>query len=139
MAASIYTEKYVEPDDRMLAHDLAEAKEYFDKIGLFIKNEYGEVSLQWKYYNSKTGWILKLLNKKRNVLFVVPCDKYFGVAFTFGERAANLVYASNLPESLKNELFNAKKYAEGRTILVDVKNENDVEDVLTMIRIKLSC
>lgn len=137
MSASIYTEKSVEPDDIMLTYDLAETKRYFDKIQEFIESEYGDFAPEWKFYNQKSGWILKMFSKKRNVLFIVPCNKYFRVVFTFGEKACDLIYNSKLAEPIKRHLFEAKKYAEGRTIQIDVKTANDLDNVMEMIRIKL--
>lgn len=138
MTASIYDDKLIEPNDKMLVSELAETKNYFDKICEFIKNEYGDLKPVWKYYSKKSGWILKLFNKKRNVLFIVPCNKYFRAAFTFGDKAAELVYNSELPEKIKKELFETKKYVEGRTIQIDVKNENDLKSILSLIQIKLT-
>lgn len=109
MSASIYTEKLVEPDDKMLTYDLAVTKKYLDKIAEFIENGYGGFKPEWKFYNKKSGWILKMFTNKRNVLFIVPCDKYFRVAFTFGEKAADLIFDSKLPDSIKKDLFDAKK------------------------------
>lgn len=137
MSASIYTEKLVEPDDRMLTYDLAETKSYYDKIGEFIESEYGDFKPEWKFYNQKSGWILKMFTKKRNVLFVVPCDKYFRVVFTFGDKASNLVLISKLPDFIKKELIEANKYAEGRTIQIEVKTQSDSDNVLELIKIKL--
>ncbi len=137
MSASIYAEKLVEPDDKMLTYDLAETKEYLDKIAQFIDFEYGDFTTEWKYYNKKSGWILKMFTKKRNVLFIVPCDKYFRAAFTFGAKASDLIFNSELADSIKKELCKAKKYAEGRTIQVNVKTEDDLDNTLKMIRIKL--
>ncbi len=42
MSASIYIEKLIVPNDKMLTYDLAETKSYFDKIAEFIGNEYGD-------------------------------------------------------------------------------------------------
>lgn len=42
MSASVYTEKLVEPDDKILTYDLAETKNYLDRIAKFIENEYGD-------------------------------------------------------------------------------------------------
>ena len=137
MSASIYAEKLVEPDDKMLTYDLAETKSYLDKIAGFIENEYGDFNPEWKFYNQKSGWILKVFSKKRNVLFIVPCDKYFRVAFTFGDKASDLIFNSTLPDSIKKELFEAKKYVEGRTIQIEVKTENDLDNILKLIGIKL--
>ncbi len=89
MSASIYSEKIVEPNDKMLSDDLAEAKAYLDKIAAFIEMEYGDFKSEWKFYCQKSGWILKMLTRNRNVMFVIPCDNYFQVAFTFGEKHLN--------------------------------------------------
>jgi uncharacterized protein YdhG (YjbR/CyaY superfamily) len=137
MSASIYTDKLLKPDDMMLTYDLAQTKSYLDKIIGFIESEYGNFKPEWKFYNKKSGWILKMFTKKRNVLFVVPSDKHFRVAFTFSEKASDLIYSSELPEYIKNELSSATQYAEGRTIQIEVKSETDFENILKMIRIKL--
>lgn len=137
MAASIYTEKLVEPDDKMLIFDLAETKNYLDRIAYLIESEYGDFKPEWKFYSKKSGWILKMFTKKRNVLFIVPCEKYFRVAFTFGEKASDLIFNSELPDAIKKDLLMAKKYAEGRTIQIEVKLAYDLDNVLEMIRIKL--
>ena len=137
MSASIYIDKLIEPNDKMLAHDLDNAKVFLDIIASFIETEYGHLKPEWKYYNEKSGWILKMFNYKRNVLFVVPFDNYFRIAFTFGEKATEIVFSSNIPESIKKDLFETKKFVEGRTIRIDVKNETDLDHILTLIKIKL--
>lgn len=138
MAGSIYSEKLVKPNDKMLACDLVDSKTYLDRLGSFIENEYGNFKPEWKFYNKKTGWILKMFTKKRNVLFVVPCDKYFRVAFVYGDKASNLIFNSDLPDLIKKDLSEAKRYMEGRIIELDVRTENDFENILKMVKIKLS-
>ena len=138
MSASIYTEKMIEPDDKMLAYDLADTKIYLDKIASFIEKEYGEFKPEWRFYNQKSGWILKMFTKKRNVLFIIPYDKYFKVVFTLGDKAAELIFNSDLPDLIKVALAEAKKYTEGRTIQLQVQNETDLGNILEVIRIKLT-
>ena len=139
MTASIYDDKLNEPNYKMLANDLGKTKLYFDKICTFIKNTGGHLQPEWKFYNKKSGWILKLFCKKRNILFIVPCDAYFRAAFTFGDKASDLVYKSGLlPEAIKKSLHQAQKHAEGKTIQIEVKNENDLKNILTLVAIKLS-
>ncbi len=137
MSASIYTEKLVEPNDKMLAYDLCETNNYLNTIAKFIENEYGEFKTEWKFYNQKSGWILKMFTKKRNVLFVVPCYQHFRVVFTFGEKASDLIIESKLPIAIKKKIVESKKYTEGRTIQIDVKTENDTNVILDLIKIKL--
>ena len=137
MSASIYTEKMIEPDDKMLIDDLADTKVDLDEIASFIDKEYGEFKPEWKFYNQKSGWILKMFTKKRNVLFIIPCDKYFKVVFTLGNKAADLIFNSDLPSLIKAELSGAKQYTEGRTIRLQVQNADDLNNILEIIRIKL--
>lgn len=137
MSASIYHEKLVTPNEKMLAYDLEESIIYFNSICDYIKKEYNELRFEWKFYNKKSGWILKMLNNKRNILFIVPQQKFFVVVFTFGEKASDFIFASNLPECIKQELFKAKKYAEGKTIRLDVKNKIDLDHILALIKTKM--
>lgn len=137
MSTSIFSDKKVIPDEAALASGLGEAKEYLDRICKFIEEETGQLTPEWKHYGQKSGWVLKLLSKKRNLLFVGPDNGYFRLAFVFGERAVEAVLKSQLPETIKNELMNARKYAEGRGIRFEIRDESELENIKELIRIKL--
>ena len=81
---------------------------------------------EWKYYGPKSGWTLKTLRKKRNLFFFTPHQGYFRIAFVFGDRAVAEILISDLPKAMIEEVKNAKKYAEGRGIRIDVKTRRDV-------------
>ena len=138
MSVSIYDDKLITPDDTMLAYDLEGTYQYLERIRNFIEQEYGSVIPEWKFYNKKSGWLLKLFNKKRNVMFVIPCNGFFRTSFIFGNKAVELVVQSKLPDSIKKELVEAKKYAEGRGISVPVRTQNDCDLILKLITIKLT-
>jgi hypoxanthine phosphoribosyltransferase len=137
MSVSIFHLKNVEPDEKMLATALNTTKIHFDSITRFIENEYGEINFEWKFYNQKAGWILKIINKKRNILFIIPCSGYFRVSFTLGDKAVDKVVEGNFPDSVKNEFLEARKYAEGRTIQIDVRNDEDGKIIPELVRVKL--
>lgn len=137
MTTTDFNDKRVVPDEAALASEIGQSKEYFDRICTFIEQETGQLTREWKHYGLKSGWTLKLLSKKRNLLFVGPERGYFVVAFVFGDRAVDAVVKSHLPESIKNELLNARKYAEGRGIRLEIRDGNELESVLQLIRIKL--
>ncbi len=136
MPASIYTTKEITPDDQMLSQDLAGTKQFIDRIAEFIKSEYGDFSTEWKFYNQRSGWLLKMFTKKRNVLFIIPCNQHFRVVFTMGDRAVDVILQSSLPETIKQSFIDAKKYAEGRTIQFEVWSETDFSMVVELIRVK---
>lgn len=138
MATSIYDDKLIVPTDKMLKYDLGETKIYLDKISTFIAAEYGDLNHDWKFYNKKTGWILKLFSKKRNIIFIVPCQGYFMAAFTLGDKAVALVDESDISDDIKEQFKNAKKYMEGRTINFDIKNEGDLDNALKLVQVKMT-
>ena len=90
-----------QPTDEMLASALGETKKILDDIISFIKADFGDSSVEWKFYGAKIGWTIKVFNKKRNVFFVGPEDGYFRIAFIFGNKAYLKIIDSNLPDYIK--------------------------------------
>ena len=45
---------------------------------------------------------------------------------------------SDLPKELITELKNARKYAEGRGLRIDVKNSADIEHIKKLVEIKVN-
>ena len=43
MSASLYDDKLIQPDDKMLSKDLAEPNVFFEKVCEFIEQEYGDL------------------------------------------------------------------------------------------------
>lgn len=137
METNVFMDKSIQPDDRRLAHALGEKATFWEAIKNHIAQEYGDVNEEWKFYNTKSGWTLKVLFKKRNLFFFVPLQGSFRLAFVFGDKAVSAVEKSDLPEDIKNELKNARKYAEGRGIHIEVESPKDVEHVKKLIDIKV--
>jgi hypothetical protein len=138
MAASVFEDKDTRPDDKMLAVVLGKSNRLWLQIKKNLKAEYGELIEEWKFYGQKSGWILKTLRKKRNLFFFVPLKGSFQVSFVFGEKAVAAVEKSDLPQELITTLKNARKYAEGRGLRIDVKNPADVEHIKKLVEIKVN-
>ncbi len=138
METNIFMDKSIQPDGRRLAHALGENATFWEAIKKHIAQKHGDVNEEWKFYNTKSGWTLKVLLKKRNLFFFTALPGFFRLAFVFGDKAVSAVERSDLPENLKNELKNARKYAEGRGIRIEVISSRDVEHVKKLIDIKIS-
>ena len=139
MSSSVFAEKSIQPDDQMLAEALGRAYPLWIEIKSHIQAEYGELVEEWKHYGPKSGWILKSLNKKRNLFFLTPCQGYFRIAFVFGDKAVAAIEKSDLPAAMIEEIRAAKKYAEGRGLRLEVKKRSDVKNVKKLIAIKVMC
>ena len=134
---SIFIDKSVPPNDKMLAEALGKSARHWMTIKAHLSERCGEWTEEWKYYNPKSGWVMKVLRKKRNLFFFFPSGSYFTIAFVFGDKAASAAEKSDLPADLKESLRSARKYAEGKGIRIDTKTAEDVENIKTLIEIKI--
>ena len=138
MAASVFEDKDNRPDNKMLAKALGKSNRLCQEIKKHLKAEYGDLIEEWKFYGQKSGWILKTLRKKRNLFFFIPLEGSFQISFVFGDKAVAAVEKSDLPQELITELKNARKYAEGRGLRIDVKSSADIENIKKLVEIKVN-
>jgi len=137
MSANVFIDKLAKPDDQALVRALGKTYPLWAEIEKHIATTLGESVEEWKYYGLKSGWTMKTLYKKRNLFFFTACEGYFRIAFVFGDRAVAEIVSSDLPKAVIEEITNAKKYAEGRGIRIDVKTRRDVESVKKLIAFKV--
>jgi hypothetical protein len=137
MERSVFKDKSAKPDAIRLIKAIGDTAKSWEAIKKHIEDIYGAVNEEWKFYGASSGWTLKTLLKKRNLFFLVPLKGYFRVAFVFGDKAVGAVEKSDLPKDLIETLRNARKYAEGRGIRVEVRSLKDAESVMRLIDIKI--
>ena len=65
-------------------------------------------------------------------------DKYFKVAFVFGDKAVKAIEESDLPPALIREVKGAKRYMEGRVLRIEVKKKEQINAVIKLTAIKVN-
>lgn len=135
--SSILLDKSKKPNDRLLSEALGASDKYWKEIKVALEDQFGPLVEEWKYYGVNSGWTLKLLLKKRNLFFFAPCNKYFRIAFIFGDKAVSAIEKSDLPPKMVQELKNAKRYVEGRGLRIEVKKRAEVANIVKLVAIKL--
>lgn len=138
MDKSIFTDKTVIPTDSDLANAIGPCYDLWQNIKEYVLLKYPKATAEWKYPGDKYGWNFRLKDKKRAIIYLLPRDQYFKVAFVFGQKATDAVLASPVSEAIKAELAAARAYAEGRGITIDVKNSLVVSDVKELVAIKMA-
>jgi len=133
----VFFEKETMPDEEMINEAIGSNYTHLQAIRQFIAEEIGDTNEEWKFYGKKLGWTLKKFYKKRNLFFIGIYMGYFKISFVFGERAAQNVYDSGISSALKKELSEARQYAEGRGISINVDNEGYLDDIKELVRIKV--
>jgi hypothetical protein len=93
---------------------------------------------EWKgVCTNKYGWSLRLLHKKRNVVYLSPCAGCFRVAFVFGEKAMLAVREASFPAGVAKIISAAPKYPEGTGVRLIVKRRSDLPTIFKLAHIKL--
>jgi len=139
MSASCFLDQSSAPDDAAVAAALGRSKRYWDELVDHLRQVCGEVTLVWKCPAAKYGWSMRLLRKKRVILYLVPLHKSFGVTFVLGERAYQAVKASKtLPRGVVDIIDRAPKYVEGRGFQVPVRHKRDLAGLKELMAIKLA-
>lgn len=137
MEEKIFNDKSVKPTEKMLKDSLGVSYKYWNSIKCFLVEQFDSINEEWKYYNPKSGWVLKVLLKKRNLFFFFAADKHFRIAFVFGEKAYQVILKSSLPKKIIDEIKGAIKYAEGRGLRIEVKSPKEVDLIKQLIMIKV--
>jgi hypothetical protein len=135
---SIFTDKSIKPTEEGLETALGNTFNIWQNFTDFTKKQYPEVIEEWNFSGEKFGWSYRLKDKKRVLIYLLPRDKFFKVAFVFGQKATDKILQSEISESIKNEINAAKKYAEGRGIRIEIKDKSIVQDIEKLIDIKVS-
>ena len=138
MDASVFTDKEKKPGDGDLAAALGETFGLWLALRNSVLEKYPAALQEWHYPGQKFGWSFRMKDKKRAIIYFLPRDRFFKVAFVFGEKATAQVLASGIAPAIKSALEQAKAYAEGRGIRIDVRDGAGLTDIKKLIEIKLA-
>jgi hypothetical protein len=133
---SIFTDKNKQPDDDNLKESLGNSFQLWQLLKDYTFLKYPKGLEEWNC--SKYGWSFRIKEKKRTIIYFLPRDRFFKVAFVFGEKATNLIMNSEISNVIKKELESSKVYAEGRGIRIDIRDTSIIKDIKELIDIKLA-
>lgn len=134
---SIFPHKDPEPTDEKLQLALGDAYVLWTRLHDFVLERYPKGIVEWNYPGKKYGWSYRIKDKKRAIIYFLPRENYFLVGFVFGQKAFDMIMDSDISAEIKSDLQQATKYAEGRGIRIEVKNEIIVPEIMQLVEIKL--
>lgn len=134
---SVFTDKNITPTQSDLDLALGDNYVHWKTIQEYAKTLYDNAFVEWNYSGIKYGWSFRIKDKKRVIVYLLPRNKFFKVALVFGEKAYKEILEAPINEFIKNELKNAKPYAEGRGIRIEIKDDSMLTDIKKLIEIKI--
>ncbi|MDM8159714.1 DUF3788 domain-containing protein [Labilibaculum sp. K2S] len=138
MDISIFTDKAAEPTPKDLREQLASLYPLWEQIAECVRKKYPNPKEEWNYPGKNYGWSFRLKDKKRAIVYLLPRQGYFKVAFIFGQKATDQIMAGDIDAAIKEDLAGAKKYAEGRGLTTEVRNAKPINDIEKLIDIKIA-
>lgn len=138
MDKSIFTDKKLVPTETDLVDSLGESHDRWKTIKEYVYLKYPAAVEEWNYPGEKYGWSFRIKDKKRAIIYLLPREKSFMVAFVFGQKATDTIMNSHVSPAIKSELDAARAYAEGRGIRIDIVNDEILDDVKELIDIKIA-
>ena len=138
MGLSAFSDKSRQPRAEDLKTTLGRSATHWDSLTSHIAAEYAPLEETWNFAGANWGWSLRLKQKKRTVLYMTPCKGFFLVGFVLGEKAVKSAHDSPLPDSILAVIDEAKKYAEGRAVRIEIKNKRDLEITKKLAAIKMA-
>jgi hypothetical protein len=130
-----FDDKEKAPDDKALAKGLGPSKKLWDEFVLHVAADFAPVTEAWGFYKS---WSLRLKQKKRTIVYLLPRDGHFLCAFVYGGKATEAARQAKLPKAVMTEIEDAPVYAEGRGFRLEVRTAKDLETMKTLAAIKMA-
>jgi hypothetical protein len=125
------------PTPEEVSAALGPAAELWNQLVDWLAGQ-GVADQEWKSSSAKYGWSLRLIRKKRTIIYLGPCDGCFRAAFVLGDRAVAAARQSDLSKAVLKLLDEAPRYAEGTGLRLMVQEAPDLPAIQSLALIKLA-
>jgi hypothetical protein len=125
------------PTELALATALGQAHHLWQALVKTLQRDLGVDSAEWSTHSVKAGWSLRLQSKKRNIVYLSPGNACFMASLALGDKAVAAARKSTLPPKILKIIDQARRYAEGTAVRVEVCCSDDIDSVKTLAKIKM--
>lgn len=92
---------------------------------------------EWKYYKDGKNWLMKVTRKSKTIFWLSVWKSTFKITFYFSDKAEELINQSDIPDDLKKEFKNGKRYGKIRGLTIVFSKKKDIEYAEALIAIRL--
>ncbi|MBN2635905.1 MAG: DUF3788 domain-containing protein [Prolixibacteraceae bacterium] len=138
METSFFTDLTKIPGNDDLKIAIGDLFPLWMEIRDFIFAKYPTAIEEWHISVKKYGWIYRIKDKKRAIIYLSPRTGYFIVSMVFGQKATDKILDAEISENIKTELMNSKVYMEGRVLRLDIHDNLHITDIKKLIEIKIA-
>jgi Protein of unknown function (DUF3788) len=137
LSNNAFVNKSEQPADEDITAALGAAKALWNQLLKELGTEYALTTTEWHSYSRKAGWALRVKHGDRNIVYLSPENGTFTAAFALGGKAIEAARDSGLPQRALKAIDEAKKYAEGTAVRIQVTAAADLKIVKKLVGAKL--
>jgi len=137
MEPIVLNDKSVTPTNDLVFSIIGDKHILWQQIMNYLYHNYNDVTEVWRFYNDGKSWLFRTLKKGKTIFWIQVLEDTFRIAFYFGDKAEPIIEQSYLPESIKIDFRNAKRFNTTRGISIEMTDENDVVTAIKLIELKL--
>ena len=138
MNQAVFNDKQTKPTDEMVFSAIGDTALLWKQTFSYLFDNHSNVSVIWKYSICGKYWVCQALQKKKSLFRIhIPERNYFTISFPLGDHAEQAVQQSKLPDNIKQEFIDAKRYSTTRYITLKMEDSRDFENVKMLIELKL--
>ena len=137
MLPNAFIGKSSAPTKQELRSELGSAMALWDRLLQELATELDVAACEWNSYSRKAGWSLKVKRGQRTIVYLSPCHGSFRASFALGDKAVEAALASKLPNPVLTNIREAKRYAEGTAVRIDVTGEKDITVIVKLAKSKV--
>ncbi len=125
------------PTEDLVFSIIGDKRILWQQIIIYLHDNYSDITEVWKFYNDGKSWLFRTLKKGKTIFWIRVLEDTFRIAFYFGDKAEPIFEQSDLPESIKTDFRNAKRFNTTRGISIKMADENDAVNAIKLIELKL--
>jgi hypothetical protein len=137
MEPIVLNDKSVIPNNDLVFSIIGDKRILWQQILNYLHDNYNDITEVWKFYNDGQSWLFRTLKKGKTIFWIQVLENTFRITFYFGNKAEPIIEQSDLPESIKTDFRNAKRFNTTRGISIEMADENDVINAIKLIELKL--
>lgn len=136
MSIGLFIDRNVQPTEKEVADALGPAQKNWNSC-IRIVREHSTVIEEFKFcYGKKYGWALQFRSKGKLLVSLYPNKGYFVAQIILNLQNLKDTQPLDLRTGALDAIETANEYAEGKWLFISVKDENDLEDVRNLLKIK---
>ena len=134
---NVFAGQTEQPTESQLVARLGDTHELWQHLVSDLEHELAIDTAEWHTSSVNLGWPLRLQTKKRNIVYLGPCERCFLASFVLGDKAITAARKGDLGSHVLGIIPEAKRYPEGTAVRIEVRWESDLQTVKKLVKIKI--